>query len=156
MSLPASGEISLSQVRAELGGSGAVALGDSNVRSLAGVSSGAISLDNLHGKAATTLAVSLSAYSASNASNVSTYTFGANTRTITGGTGSETTTWTVLASSGGTWDFPGGSSGASAAPRVSGVAAGASATATIRCTVTNGTETTRADANYLYINTSIA
>lgn len=55
MTLPASGAISLSDVNTELGYSSTaqISLNDSAVRSLAGVSSGAISLDDLHGKANT-------------------------------------------------------------------------------------------------------
>ena len=47
-----SGQISLNDVNVELGRSGTttIALGDSNVRSLAGVASGAISMNNLRGK----------------------------------------------------------------------------------------------------------
>lgn len=54
MALPASGQISLSQVAVELGraSNATTSLGESAVRSLAGVPSGAISLDNLHGKSA--------------------------------------------------------------------------------------------------------
>jgi len=51
MTLPASGAISMSQVRTELGASGAISLGQASVRALAGVASGAISLNNLRGKA---------------------------------------------------------------------------------------------------------
>jgi hypothetical protein len=51
MTLPASGAISMSQVRTELGASGAISLGQASVRTLAGVASGAISLGNLYGKA---------------------------------------------------------------------------------------------------------
>lgn len=50
MTLQSSGAISLADVRTELGASGAISLGDTNVRNLAGVASGAISLSNLYGK----------------------------------------------------------------------------------------------------------
>ena len=54
MALPASGSISLAQVRTELSLSGAISLGQAEVRNLAGVASGAISMSNLHGKSAST------------------------------------------------------------------------------------------------------
>lgn len=52
MTLPVSGAISLGNINIELGvGSGVIrSLGDSNVRTLAGISSGAISLGNFYGK----------------------------------------------------------------------------------------------------------
>lgn len=52
MTLPASGAISLSQVNVELGlsATATISLNQANVRTLAGIPSGAISLDNLHGK----------------------------------------------------------------------------------------------------------
>lgn len=52
MTLPASGQISISQVSVELGraSNATTSLGESEVRTLAGVPSGAISMSNLWGK----------------------------------------------------------------------------------------------------------
>jgi len=50
MTLPNSGPISLFAVRAEIGSSGAIGLGDGNVRTLAGVASGSISISSCYGK----------------------------------------------------------------------------------------------------------
>lgn len=50
MALPSTGAISLLNVRTELGKTGAISLGDSAVRTLAGRTSGAISLGDLRGK----------------------------------------------------------------------------------------------------------
>lgn len=68
MTLPASGQISMSDVNTELllTSTATISLNDSAVRTLAGVSSGAISLDNLHGK---TNRVSIYITIASNAAN---------------------------------------------------------------------------------------
>lgn len=57
MTLPTSGAISLSQVNTELGlaANTAINLNQANVRSLAGVASGAISMSNLYGKSSLTL-----------------------------------------------------------------------------------------------------
>lgn len=50
MALPSNGVISLNDVRKELNVTGPISLGDSNVRQLAGISSGKISLLDLKGK----------------------------------------------------------------------------------------------------------
>lgn len=52
MALPSSGTISLSQVNTELqlSSTATISMNDTNVRTLAGVSSGSISMTNLHGK----------------------------------------------------------------------------------------------------------
>lgn len=50
MALPSTGAISLLDVRNELGKTGAISLGDSAVRALAGRTSGAISMSDLRGK----------------------------------------------------------------------------------------------------------
>lgn len=55
MTLPSSGSISLAQARTELKSTGAISLGSTEVRKLAGVSSGAISMSQLRGKTHSTL-----------------------------------------------------------------------------------------------------
>ena len=50
MALPSTGSISMSQVRTELGLSGAISLNLAAVRTLAGKASGAISMSDLRGK----------------------------------------------------------------------------------------------------------
>ena len=50
MTLPSSGTISMGDIRTELSASGTITLNDTNVRNLAGISSGTISLSNFYGK----------------------------------------------------------------------------------------------------------
>lgn len=66
MTLPSSGSISLSQVAVELGraSNATTSLGESAVRTLAGVASGAIAMSNLRGKTnGTTITVTQGTYS---------------------------------------------------------------------------------------------
>ena len=51
MALQSSGAISMVDIRTELNLSGAVSLGQTEFRNLAGVASGAISMSNFYGKA---------------------------------------------------------------------------------------------------------
>lgn len=52
MALPSTGSISMAQVRTELGLSGSISLGQSQVRNLAGRSTGSVSMSHLRGKSA--------------------------------------------------------------------------------------------------------
>ncbi|MEC7608705.1 MAG: hypothetical protein VX964_00895, partial [Verrucomicrobiota bacterium] len=54
MALPASGQITLDQIHVEAGGSTGTECGinDTDIRTLAGISSGEIGFDDLHGKSA--------------------------------------------------------------------------------------------------------
>lgn len=117
MTLP-TGTISMSQVNTELGRSSTaqISLGESAVRSLAGVASGAISMNNLRGKSA----MSVTASDVSNndggfagAGNVSSGT-STPSPSVTGGTSPYTYSWTHLGTSSGT--TPGISNSATANP----------------------------------------
>jgi hypothetical protein len=73
MTLPTSGAISLGQVNTELGlsATATISLGNSNVRNLAGVASGAIAMSNLHGKSNTIPpTISIASYSNGNQDTV--------------------------------------------------------------------------------------
>lgn len=100
MALP-TGTISMSQVNTELGRSSTatISLGESAVRTLAGVPSGAISMDNLRGKSAMSVSannVSGSGFGFASSGSVST---GSPDTTVTGGTAPFTFSWTYLSGS---------------------------------------------------------
>lgn len=146
MALPASGPISLAQVRTELGLSGPISLGQSQVRSLAGVASGPISLSNLHGKSAALPSLTVNKSSNASGSDETSSPGGAttvNTNTVTctasGGSGSYTYAWTYVSGEAATVLSP--SSNATyfrrvkSAPLIDGTANNYSGT--YRCTATD-------------------
>lgn len=107
MTLPSSGAISLSQVDTELGraSNAAVSLGETAVRSMAGVSSGAISMSNLYGKSAITFSPVAGSYTSSGPSP-RTYTITASAAVVW--------TWTKTSTGpGGTANVTSGSSATS-------------------------------------------
>jgi len=103
MTLPASGSISIGQVAAELGIGLPLTLGDSRVRTLAGVPSGPISMTSLYGKSAYT-PMTLTTNGASSGPVSSDTVGGTVSGTasvgVTGGTGGYTYQWTLTSSSG--------------------------------------------------------
>lgn len=104
MTLPASGAISLTQVLAELrisnpGRSAVIGLGDADVRALAGVASGPISLSNLYGKSSFTVTGNSAGASKSTAAAPQTVSCNPSV-TILGGVAPFSYVWSVTASSG--------------------------------------------------------
>jgi hypothetical protein len=143
MTLPTSGPISLGMVAAELGIGKPLSLGDSRVRTLAGVPSGPISLGQLRGKSvAGPLTVT-----AQNSSGSADTQFGSGVVTcnpsvyIAGGVDPKTCSWSILSNPGGaTVAF----SGPSATVQVAYASNSAgSANVVLRCTVTDGAGTQR-------------
>lgn len=108
----------MSQVNTELGRSSSaqISLGESAVRTLAGVASGAIAMSNLRGKSAMSVSandVSGSAGGFAQAGSVSTSGSSPNT-TVTGGTSPYTYAWTHISTASG--NTPGISNASSANP----------------------------------------
>lgn len=138
MTLPASGAISIGQVAAELGIGLPLSLGDSRVRTLAGVATGPISLSNLYGKSnGTPLAATSQSDSNYADSSVSGGTVGCSPSVAAGGgTGPYTYAWSFTSN-------PSGcalANSTSAAPTVSKSytkSAVGSASATLQCVITD-------------------
>lgn len=143
MTLPTSGPISLGMVAAELRIGLPLSLGDTRVRTLAGVPSGPISLGQLRGKS---VAGPLTVTGQNSSSSADTQ-FGSGVVTcnpsvyIAGGVDPKTCAWSILSNPGGaTVAF----SGPSATVQVNYASNSAgSATVTLRCTVTDGAGTQR-------------
>lgn len=139
MTLPTSGAITLGQVAAELGIGLPLSLGDSRVRTLAGVASGPISLGQLRGKsAATPLTATAYGDSAEADTQNGAGTVSCSPQVVAGG---GTGTITYL------WEFTSNPSGCSLSGSTSSVCSvshtftkGSSggASATLRCTVRDG------------------
>lgn len=101
MTLPASGAISLSQVDVELGraSNAGVSLGETAVRNMSGIASGACSMSNLYGRAGFSAVGNNSSntyYSASVGGTAYAYP----SVTVTGGTAPFTYSWAITSSSG--------------------------------------------------------
>jgi hypothetical protein len=107
------GTISMSQVNTELGRSSTatISLNESAVRTLAGVASGAISMNNLRGKSAMSVTASNVSGSAGGfAASGYVYTSGSPNTTVTGGTAPYTYSWAhISTSTGPTPDISGSS-----------------------------------------------
>lgn len=98
------GTISMSDVNTELGKSSTaqISLNDTDVRTLAGVSSGAISMDNLRGKSSLTVDYpALASATVSNQQNCASLSVTAGSPTISGGNGTYTYSWTRTSGSSG-------------------------------------------------------
>jgi len=129
MTLPSSGEITLSMIRTELGKSGTISLNDTDVRALAGKTSGAISLSNFYGKSVWSVSVN----------DINRFAFGSGfligTMTATGAPSGSSYSWTKV-SGNSSISINGSTTGSSASilcstPGISGIA-----DALFRCTVT--------------------
>jgi hypothetical protein len=104
VTLPASGSISLGQVATELGVGLPLSLGDSRVRTLAGVSSGPISLSNLYGKSAytpMTLTTTNGSGGPANSETSGGTVSGQASVSVAGGSGGISIAWTVTSNANG-------------------------------------------------------
>ena len=148
MTLPSSGAISLSNVNVELGrGSTAtISLGESAVRTLAGVPSGAISLSNLYGKTfAPTISISPDPLQTT-ISGGGSVTSGAATATASGGAGGYTYAWTYVSGDSFTINSPTSASTTFTTTLVSG----GYKLGDYRCTVTSAGATASADIQVIF------
>lgn len=146
MTLPASGTIQVSEVSVEIGraATATTSLGETAVRNLAGVASGAISMSNLHGKAAMS-ATGVNSNVSRN-SNVTTTGTATPSVTVSGGTAPYSFSWVFVSNPDGCVLTNATSQTCSVTKTFASGSAG-SAAATVRCTITDAnTNTTTADA----------
>jgi hypothetical protein len=143
MTLPSSGAISLANVSVELGRSSTAttSLGETAVRTLAGVASGAISLSNLYGKS-NALAITISPSSLyTTRSGAGSVTSAAATGSGTGGAGGYTYAWTYVSGS----SYTINSSTSASTTFTTNLVAEQYKSGVYRCTVTSGGVTASAD-----------
>lgn len=143
MTLPSTGPISLANVNVELGLSSTtnISLNQTNVRTLAGISSGTISLSNLRGKSnAPTITISPSSLYTSRSGGGSA-TSAAATGSGSGGAGGYTYAWTYV--SGDSYTI--NSSASASTTFTTTLISGAFKSGVYRCTVTSGGVTATAD-----------
>lgn len=143
MTLPSTGPISLANVNVELGLSSTtnISLNQTNVRTLAGISSGTISLNSLRGKSnAPTITISPSSLYTSRSGGGSA-TSATATGSGSGGAGGYTYAWTYVSGSSYTINSP----SSAATTFTTTLIAGAYKTGVYRCTVTSGGVTATAD-----------
>jgi hypothetical protein len=138
MTLPASGAISLTQVMNELRNANParaypISLGDADVRALAGVASGAISLSNLYGKSSG-LTVTAPNRFAQRLTNTSGNVSVASTATASGGNGVYTYAWSYV--SGDSFSIANGAT--ATATFATTCSPGTVFTGTYKCTVSDG------------------
>jgi hypothetical protein len=106
MTLPTSGPISMVQVRAEAGVGGAISLDQAEVRTLAAVASGVISMSDLRGKtgpgaAGTMVVTATGAESIGQATGTVFTAYASPSVTVTGETAPLSHLWTIATQSGG-------------------------------------------------------
>ena len=148
MTLPSTGPISLANVNVELGLSSTtnISLNQTNVRTLAGVPSGTISLSNLYGKTfAPTISISPDPLQTT-ISGGGSVTSGAATATASGGAGGYTYAWTYVSGDSFTINSPTSASTTFTTTLVSG----GYKLGNYRCTVTSGGATASADIQVIF------
>jgi hypothetical protein len=148
------GTISLSQVNTELGAASnaPISLNQSNVRTLAGVPSGPISMDNLRGKTNFTFTVSMSPTSQTLSGTTVNRSFAATTATASTGTPTSYT-WSITNDLTGVYSIQSGQGTATAIARVLNAQGGGTQhSAILVCSVVVNGVTSTGSSNLQYTN----